>query len=241
MAMAGRTAMAMPRTRMTIRTRISRTAMAEGQGIAGLMTLAAWLSPSYPVGAFSYSHGFETAIADGAIADAASLEAWIADVLELGAGRTDAILLAHAWRDPGDEGLADLARALAPSAERLLETEAQGRAFAATTSAAWGPEMPASPYPVAVGRAAGRHGLPLDETAALYLHAFASNLVSAGIRLIPLGQTEGQGIIARLAPLVRTVAAEAAGAGLDEIGSASFLGDIAAMRHETQEVRLFRS
>lgn len=206
-----------------------------------LLTLAAWLSPSYPVGAFSYSHGFETAIADGAIRDAATLEGWVADTLEHGAGRTDAILLAHAFRAPGDEDLADLARALAPSAERLMETEAQGAAFAATTAAAWGPPIAPAPYPVAVGRAASAHGLPLGDTAALYLHAFAANLVSAGVRLIPLGQTAGQGIVARLGPLVRAVAAEAVAAPLDDIGSALILGDIAAMRHETQAVRLFRS
>ncbi|MBK0398679.1 urease accessory protein UreF [Limibaculum sp. M0105] len=206
-----------------------------------LLKLATWLSPSYPVGAFTYSHGFEAAIGDGAIHDAETLAAWIADTLEHGAGRTDAILLAHAWRDPVDEQVAELARALAPSSERLLEAEAQGNAFAATTAAAWGPDLPAAPYPVAIGRAAAQHGLPLEDTAALYLHAFASNLVSAGIRLIPLGQTEGQGVVARLAPLIRRIAAEAIGASLDDIGSACFIGDIAAMRHETQSVRLFRS
>jgi len=158
-----------------------------------------------------------------------------------GAGRTDAILLAHAWRAPADAHLATLAGALAPSAERLVETEAQGAAFAATTAAAWGPDMAASPYPVAVGRAAALNGVPLAETVALYLHAFAANLVSAGVRLIPLGQTSGQAIVARLAHVIRTVAAEAVGASLDEIGTACILGDIAAMRHETQAVRLFRS
>jgi urease accessory protein len=193
------------------------------------------------VGAFTYSHGFEAAIAVGAIRDAETLEAWIEDTLEHGAGRTDAILLAHACREPVDEGIADLARALAPSAERLVETEAQGTAFAATTAAAWGPAMPPAPYPVAVGRAAGHHGLGAEETAALFLHAFAANLVSAGIRLIPLGQTEGQQVLARLASLIRRIAAEAAVAPLDAVGSACVLGDIAAMTHETQNVRLFRS
>lgn len=205
------------------------------------MLLAAWLSPAYPVGAFSYSHGFETAIADGAIRDAATLEAWIADTLAHGAGRQDAILLAHAWRDPADEDVADLARALAPSAERRLETEAQGAAFAATTAAAWGPEAAPAPYPVALGRAAARHGVALETTAALYLQAFASNLVSAGVRLVPLGQTDGQRVLAALGPLIRAVAADAIEAPLDALGTACFLGDIAAMRHETQDVRLFRS
>ena len=160
--------------------------------LAAIQTLAAWLSPAYPVGAFAYSHGLETAVSDGIIRDRSSFCAWLEDLLTHGAGRTDAILLAHAFRAPEDEGLADLAAALQPSAERLLEAEKQGAAFAETTAAAWSGQGTAAPYPVAIGHAAAARDLPLDQTIALYLQAFASNLISAGIRLIPIGQTDGQ-------------------------------------------------
>ena len=162
-------------------------------GGAALWKLATWLSPSYPVGAFAYSHGLESAVAAGDVTDAASAAGWIGDCVAQGAGRGDAILLAHAWRAEraGDaaalDELAELALALAPSSKRWLETEAQGAAFAAATGAAWDHELAPQPYPVAVGRAAARHALPLGPTALCYLHAFASNLVSACVRLVPLG------------------------------------------------------
>lgn len=203
--------------------------------------LAAWLSPAYPVGAYSYSHGLEWAVEAGDVHDRESLRAWLADCLEHGAGRCDAILLAHAFRAPEDGDVAELARALQPSRERLLETEAQGAAFARTTAAVWGPDFAPAPYPVAVGRAAAAHGVPLGETAFLYLHAFGANLVSAGVRLIPLGQTDGQRVLAALLPLARVVAAEAVTAPLDALGGCGLRADIASMRHETQYTRLFRS
>jgi urease accessory protein len=214
---------------------------------AALWKLATWLSPGYPVGAFAYSHGLEWAVASGAVTDASSVGAWIADCVEHGAGRADAILLAHAWRagvarDKAEiAALVSLAAALAPSAERLLETRAQGAAFAATTGAVWEDDGVGAPYPVAVGRAAGRHGVPLEPTALLYLHAFAANLVSASVRLVPLGQTDGQRVLAVLLPLCRRTAEEAISATPDDIGGCAFRADIAAMRHETQEPRLFRT
>ncbi len=209
-----------------------------------LIKLTAWLSPGYPVGAYTYSHGIERAAEDCSVRDAATLQAWIEDVLRHGAGRTDAILLAYAWRDPEDEGVAELAAALQPSTERSLESGQQGSAFAATTEAAWpaeGLNAAPAPYPVAVGRAARVHDAPLEQAATLYLHAFAANLVSAGVRLIPLGQTDGQRVVAALTPICEAVAAEATEAPLDAIGGAAILSDIASMRHETQRTRLYRS
>lgn len=221
-----------------------------------LLTLSAWFSPAYPVGAYSYSHGLETAIADGAVAGPETLSAWIADSMTWGGGRNDAILLARAYEAPEDAAIAELAEALCPSAERRTETLAQGAAFAETTAAAWGwdqdqgqdqdqgaapsPPAPAA-YPVAAGRAAAAHGLPLEDAAAAYLLAFAANLVSAGVRLIPIGQTDGQRVLAGLAPLCRRIAQEAIVAPLDALGSAALGAEIASMRHETQPIRLFRS
>ena len=101
--------------------------------------------------------------------------------------------------------------------------------------------IPALTYPVAVGYAAGREQLPLDLTLRMYLQAFASNLVTAGLRLIPLGQTEGHRLIRALAPDFAELAEQAMGGSLDDLTSTAFLSDIASMKHETQYSRIFRT
>ncbi|MEM7496735.1 MAG: urease accessory UreF family protein [Pseudomonadota bacterium] len=216
--------------------------------------LHAWLSPGYPTGAFAYSHGLEQAIAAGEIADTASLESWLTALLAHGGGRSEALLVAEAWMAPEDDRPAERARALAASAERLRETEAQGRAFAAVTAAAYTGSLGddrALPYPVALGRAARAEGIPLAALLPLALQSFATNLVSAAVRLVPLGQTEAQRVVHALLPVIARVAAEAhmaakgmVRAGMDPLdahGSACFRSDIAAMQHETLETRLFRT
>jgi urease accessory protein len=211
---------------------------------AALATLAAWLSPGFPVGAYAYSQGLEWAVAAGDVADPPSLGAWVEAVLTQGSARADAILLALAWKAPRDEGVAVLAAALQPSRERRLETTAMGAAFAATAAAAWPADdlvATPAPYPVAVGRAARAHGAPLETALTLFLHALAANLVSAGVRLIPIGQTDGQRLLAALLPAVRAVATEAAAAGVDDLGAMTLRADAATMRHETLETRLFRT
>ncbi len=209
-----------------------------------LLTLTQWLSPGYPVGAFSYSHGLEWAVEVGDVRSASDLSDWLSSVLEHGAGLSDAMLLTAAHRaddDPALAEVAELAEALAPSAERALETLKQGAAFARTTRDVWGMDLPDMAYPVAVGRAARLQGIPLRPTATLYLHSLAANLVSAGIRLVPLGQTEGQTCLSRLTPLCQRVAQEAIARPLDLIASSCVLADIASMKHETQYSRIFRS
>jgi urease accessory protein len=225
---------------------------------AGLQKLLAWLSPSFPVGAFSYSHGLEWAVEDGTIANAATLASWLADVLSHGAGRSDAILFAHAWRAAtcGDHGhlaaIAELAAALQPSKERALETTAQGRAFLTAVCAAWpNPALAALAalfppdvviaYAVAVAIATAAEGVALKPALVAYLGAFAANLISAGVRAIPIGQTDGQRVIAATAPLIETIAGAALATPLDGIGGIAFRADIASMKHETQYTRLFRS
>jgi len=205
---------------------------------ADLLTLTQWLSPAFPVGAFAYSHGLEQAISDGDVRDAATLEAWLRLVLEQGSGAVDATLLCRALA--GDE-VADTARALAASRERLEETEKQGAAFARTVNALYGEALPPMPLPVAVGVAARRLSLPPEQVAALYLHSFTSNLVSAAVRFVPLGQSEGQQALSRLHGVIESVAARAVETPLDQIGSAGFGADLAAMRHETLDVRIFKT
>jgi urease accessory protein len=223
---------------------------------AELYRLMAWLSPAYPIGAFSYSSGIEWAVEAGDISNAATLERWLAVMIADGGGFCDAVFLVHSFRavaDGDDAALrrvAELAAAFAPSKERHLETTAQGRAFLDTTRAAWPCAAldrlltlwdAAVALPVAVGVASAGHGITLAAALSAYLHALAANLISSGVRLIPLGQTDGQRVLAALEPVVAATAARALVAGLDDAGGAAFRADLASMRHETQYTRLFRS
>ena len=227
-----------------------------GADAAALYRLMTWLSPAFPVGAFSYSSGIEWAVEAGDINDAATLRGWLAAMLTDGAGFCDGVFLAHAHRavEAGDQGIlrniAELAAAFVPSRERQLETSTQGRAFMATARAAWsspGLEQAlahcedALVYPIAVGIVAAAHGIPLQPTLHAFLHAVVSNWISAGSRLIPLGQTDSQRVLAALEDAVAATAERAARAALDDLGSATFRADLASLRHETQYTRLFRS
>ncbi|MDF0603690.1 urease accessory UreF family protein [Psychromarinibacter sp. C21-152] len=209
--------------------------------MSDLLTLVQWLSPAFPVGSFAYSHGMEQAIAAGDVTSADDLAAWLEDILRLGAGRSDAILLACALRGEAEDRLAAVARALAASRERWEETMAQGRAFAEAITGATGTPMDPLPYPVAVGVAARRLDLPPAQVAAQYLHAVASNLVSAAVRFVPLGQAEGQRVLAGLHATVAEIADQAAKARVDDITAFAPRADLAAMRHETMDVRIFRT
>jgi urease accessory protein len=221
-----------------------------------LFRLMAWLSPAYPVGAFSYSSGIEWAVEAGDITDSGSLRAWLVAMLADGSGFCDAALFAQAHRaaDADDAAVlrdvAELAAALAPSKERLLETTAQGNAFVEATRAAWPtPALDALrkawdgpvAYPVAVAVTAAGHGIDCEPALAGFLQALAANWVSAGVRLIPLGQSQGQRVLAALEAAVAAAAQRALAASLDDVGSGTFRADLAGLRHETQYTRLFRS
>jgi urease accessory protein len=214
-----------------------------------ILRLLAWLSPAFPTGAFAYSHGLEWAIERGDVRGETTLQDWLTDVLADGAGRSDAILLRHASRATDSATLAhlcELGAAIAACRERRMETLAQGEAFA-RAAAAWGSGRLAAlsahdlPYPVVIGALAADHMIDEDTTAAAYLQAMAANLISAAVRLVPLGQTAGLRVLAALEPTVVTVAAGTRDATLDELGGSCFRSDIAAMRHETQHTRLFRT
>ena len=235
------------------------TAMPERPSGAGLLELLAWFSPAMPVGAYSHSHGLEYAVAAGLVGDAPALHAYIESALRHGTGRLDATFLAAAHRatvaGSGDasEEIVALAAALRGTRELALESAAQGRALLITLQQAWpAPELQKldalcrrlavePPYACVAGAAAAAHRLPVEPTLLAFLHAFVANLVSAGLRLIPLGQTDGQRITAALATAINDVANEAAAATLDDLGSATPVIDWCSMRHETQDARLFRS
>jgi len=211
--------------------------------LPALTRLLWFASPSFPTGGFAYSHGLEWAVEAGDVHTEATLLAWLEIYLRSGAGWSDAILARHAHRAADDEptltDLADLAAAMATSRERLLETVAQGEAFAAA-AATWG-IVPSAAYPVAFGAFAARQGVPEDEACAALLAAATANLVSAGVRLIPLGQTAGLRVLRALESTLAEITHATALAMLNDLGTACFAADIAAMRHETQHTRIFRS
>ncbi|WP_175422022.1 urease accessory protein UreF [Agrobacterium tumefaciens] len=223
--------------------------MSEDRGVAALLRLMAWMSPAFPVGGFSYSGGLEKAVEDRRVGDATALRDWLETLLRHGSLWNDAVFLAHAWRSAGDAVVlsetADLARALAGSAERYRETVLLGDAFVAAAGA-WPHAvldlLPKDvPYPVAVGAVAAGHAVPLRETIAAFLHAGASQIISAGIRLGVAGQKDGVAILAASEAIIAKMAARAMQSTLDDLGSATIIADTAAMRHETQGTRLFRS
>ncbi len=207
-----------------------------------LLVLTQWLSPAYPLGSFAFSHGLEAACARGWVQDAAGLQDWLQGVIEAGSGRADAIWIELAWSASRPVAELDaLARAYAPSAERLRETVKQGEAFAAISSQVWDIDVPKSPLPVALGHAALQVALDVTVCKALYLQSFTSNLVASAQRLMPLGQTAAQRIVANLSPLCMTVAEDTAGAALEDVVSNAFLSDVAAMAHESLDVRVFQT
>lgn len=207
-----------------------------------LITLAHWLSPAFPTGGFAYSHGLEQAVAQGWVRDAASLSDWLCDLMTDGTGQADAGFLWLAWRADDSAGIDAAARAFTPARERLRESTRQGAAFARLLREIWQLPVPDMLLPVTLGHGARLAGIDAGPASALYLHGFAANLVACAQRLMPLGQTEGQRLLAGMAPLIARVAAgSAAVQSPDDIHSNAFMSDVAAMRHETQEPRIFQS
>lgn len=228
----------------------------EAETLSGkaLYQLMSWLSPSYPVGAYTYSHGLEHAVEASWVQTAADTKSWVMSIAQDGDGFVDATLLAHAYRATTDQkvlaNLLEFANAFIPTAELALESTMQGNAFIEITEKAWptkaldglraigeGPY----PYPIVVGVAAAGQGIPLEAVLHGYLHAFTANMVSAAVRLIPLGQTDGQLITAALADSIPDIVARAKTTLLDELSTNTLMADIGSMKHETQYMRLFRS
>jgi urease accessory protein len=228
---------------------------------AALQKLLTWLSPAFPVGAFAWSAGLESAIADRTVSDSAALQNWLEGVIAHGGLKTDAILLAQAWKaeqaampsPAGEAGrgdttlsdLADLAVALTPALERHAETTTTGDSFTAAAKA-WPSEIYARlprpcPYPIAVGAIARAHGVALEDTLLAFLTAAVHGQISVAVRLVPLGQTDGLKVMAALEPRVAALARTAATATLADLGAIAYATDIAQMRHETLEPRIFRS
>ena len=222
----------------------------------GLYELMSWMSPSYPVGAYTYSHGVEYAVEEGLIRTVDDLTAWISDIVSYGSGKMDTILLAEVYNavtQMDDSRLiyaAEIGHACRATKELDLETCAQGRAFMTITEDVFpsrslhilrdkwaGPIV----YPVAVAAAAADRDMGLETTLTAYLHGFVSNLVSAAVRIVPLGQTDGQRAIAALEAVTSVQVQAALNSTLEDLGTTTLMVDWCSCQHETQYTRLFRS
>lgn len=237
------------RTPIRTATAAITTTMTDQPSNIALLRLMAWLSPAFPVGGFSYSHGLERAVHDGLVADATGLAGWLETLVEMGSGWNDAVLFAESWRRARHAGdldeIAALAEALAGSRERHTETMLQGAAFLKAASAWPNPVLERLPaecaYCVAVGAVAGGNGIALQDALSAFLQAFFSNLVQAAIRLGVVGQSAATTLLAGFEPLALATAARAVRSSIDDLGGCAFVSDVMAMKHETQYSRLFRS
>jgi urease accessory protein len=187
--------------------------------------------------------------------DEATLARWVEGIVAFGAGRMDGAFFAQTWRaatSNDDATLAEVterAAAMRGTAELALESSQQGDAFLKTMRESAPSEklerfakaLPLHAYPTAVAMAAAITGIPLRPALLAFVQAGAANLVSAGVRLIPLGQYAGQRVIERLRPTIVATANAALNQTPCEIGSAAAIVDWTSMKHETQYSRLFRS
>ena len=208
--------------------------------------LSALFSPSFPIGAFSYSHGLEAAIAASLVVNTRTAEKWIKTCLVSGSGRNDAIIFAHAWRAEPDkrEELNEIAFALCASAERDQEMRELGASFRDIATRVYRvsvTDMQSMAYPVMAGVATRQLHCELLLSLVFFLQSFANNLISVAVRAVPLGQSEGQGILYRLIPSIEQLANETINASLDQIGGHAFLADHMAIKHETMETRIYRT
>ncbi|WDR05296.1 urease accessory protein UreF [Devosia rhodophyticola] len=214
-----------------------------------LQKLLTWLSPAFPIGAFAWSAGLETAIATNDVHDLKSTGNWIEGVLRHGSINSDAILLNHARQAFDDktqlQELADLCLALTPARERHEETLALGSAFALAAKA-WPTNVPLPllqqcPYPISFGALVGAHGIAASSAIAAFLTAAVHAQISVAVRLVPIGQTDGLSILAALEPIIAERTQKILTADLADIVSIAYAADIAQMRHETLSTRIFRS
>jgi urease accessory protein len=224
-----------------------------------LLRLQSWLSPAFPNGAYSYSHGLEWAVEAGYIDNRTSLVDWLEADLCYGTGRNEAIFFSDAFRcaiDNNEDRLGEvveLAAASRGTSEFVLESSQQAASCLATLRQVWPDRILDSlseilrgcqvqpVVAVVLGARAAREGIPAAIALPAFLHGYVANLVTAGIKLVPLGQTDGQLAIAELEPAVLYASARGHDATIDDLGSAGFMVEFASIAHETQYTRLFRS
>ena len=205
------------------------------------MTVMQWMSPAFPIGGFAYSHGLEWAIDKDHVSNGEKLQKWITDLLEYGSLRTDAIFISLILRGHDAKKMNELSMALCPAGERLLETKLQGSAFTKVIEDVWQQDIGELSLPIAVALAAKNQSIEQDLILPAYLQAFCSNLISAAIRLIPIGQTEGQRIMLELYTTISDLVQTASESEIDDLNSACFFSDVSAMEHEYLQPRIFKT
>ena len=206
-----------------------------------LITVMQWLSPAFPIGGFAYSHGLEWAINKGYVSNRAELQKWISDLLEYGSLKNDAILIKLVLQGSDPKEINELAMALCPASERLSETQLQGGAFCKIMREVWSLEIDDLTLPIALALAAKNESIDQNLVVPAYLHSFCSNLISVAMRLIPIGQTDGQKTLRELSPLISDSVRAVAKSNKDDLGSACFLSDVSAMQHEYLQPRVFKT
>ena len=206
-----------------------------------LITVMQWLSPAFPIGGFAYSHGLEWAINKGYVSNREELQKWISDLLEYGSLKNDAILIKLVLQGSDPKEINELAMALCPASERLSETQLQGGAFCKIMREVWSLEIDDLALPIALALAAKNESIDQNLVVPAYLHSFCSNLISVAMRLIPIGQTDGQKTLRELSPLISDSVRAVAKSDKDDLGSACFLSDVSAMQHEYLQPRVFKT
>ena len=206
-----------------------------------LITVMQWLSPAFPIGGFAYSHGLEWAINKGYVSNREELKKWISDLLEYGSLKNDAILIKLVLQGSDPKEINELAMALCPASERLSETQLQGGAFCKIMREVWSLEIDELTLPIALALAAKNESIDQNLVVPAYLHSFCSNLISVAMRLIPIGQTDGQKTLRELSPLISDSVRAVAKSDKDDLGSACFLSDVSAMQHEYLQPRVFKT
>ena len=206
-----------------------------------LVTVMQWLSPAFPIGGFAYSHGLEWAINKGYVSNREELQKWISDLLEYGSLKNDAILIKLVLQGSDPKEINELAMALCPASERLSETQLQGGAFCKIMREVWSLEIDDLTLPIALALAAKNESIDQNLVVPAYLHSFCSNLISVAMRLIPIGQTDGQKTLRELSPLISDSVRAVAKSDKDDLGSACFLSDVSAMQHEYLQPRVFKT
>jgi len=224
-----------------------------------LLRLQSWLSPAFPTGSYSYSHGLERAVELGYVNDLASLLEWLKADLRYGSVRNEVIFFSEAWNSASSLEpaklfeVAEVAAAYRGTAEFALESSQQAAASLTVLRRVWPDpvldwlsetlserEIPPA-LAVVLGARLAREGIPLKFALPAFLQSYVANLVTAAVRLIPLGQTAGQLAVAGLESEVLKASARAEEDTLADLGSAAFVVDLVSMAHETQYTRLFRS
>ena len=206
-----------------------------------LITVMQWLSPAFPIGGFAYSHGLEWTINKGYVSNREELQNWISDLLEYGSLKNDAILIKLVLQGSDPKEINELAMALCPASERLSETQLQGGAFCKIIREVWSLEIDELTLPIALALAAKNESIDQNLVVPAYLHSFCSNLISVAMRLIPIGQTDGQKTLRELSPLISDSVRSVAKSDKDDLGSACFLSDVSAMQHEYLQPRVFKT